>query len=105
MKTYEWKDAWHFGTPENEELRLLHEQLRKRLNSGLIGTIPKLAEALKADEQKVAWALQGLCDCRDPEILINSKKGEAYFMDVIKLRNSSPRPFTDQMKFYGRQMR
>ena len=105
MKIYEWRDSWVIVTAEVEEIISLGEQLRKRLNTGLSGTIPKLAKAMKADEQKIAWALQDLCECHKPYVLMDNKEGEAYFMKFIDLRNALPKPFNDETEFYGADMR
>jgi len=105
MKTYDWKCVWFINSPELREISRLSDELDKRLNSGLSGNIPKLAKALNTTEQKVAWALQDLCSCRAPEVLIDSDEGEQYFQSFIALRKGSPRPFTDEMEFYGRMMR
>lgn len=105
MKVYDWKELWSIGSPETEAILTLRKVLEKEMNTGLSGTIPKLAKKLHTDEQIIAWALQNTCDCRQPRILVDSDEGEKYFNDVIKLSWKSPRPFTDKMEFYGRDMR
>jgi hypothetical protein len=68
-------------------------------------TIPQIAKALKADENKVAWVLGNLCELTSPEVLVDSVKGQQYWESAFKLKNKSPKSFNETTLFLGRVMR
>lgn len=68
-------------------------------------TIPQIAMALKADENKVAWVLTNLCELTTPEVILDSIKGREYWEHCFKLKGKSPRSFNDKTLFLGRTMK
>jgi hypothetical protein len=67
-------------------------------------TIPQIAKALNADENKVAWVLTNLCELTTPEVIVDSIKGKAYWDSAFKLKAKSPKAFNDATIFMGRSM-
>jgi hypothetical protein len=65
-------------------------------------TIPQIAKALSADENKVAWVLTNLCELTSPEVIVDNVDGEKYWLKVIKLKGQSPKTFTEKTLFCGR---
>jgi hypothetical protein len=65
-------------------------------------TIPQLAKALNADENKVAWVLTNLCELTTPEVIVDSIKGKTYWENAFKLKGKSPKAFNDATIFMGR---
>ncbi len=82
----------------NEVGRYLNTHLSKH-------TIPQIAKALGADENKVAWVLSNLCELTSPEVIVDSVKGIQYWENAFKLKSKSPKSFTDKTLFFGRTMR
>ena len=68
-------------------------------------TIPKIAKALGADENKVAWVLTNLCELTSPEVIVDSIKGHEYWEHAFKLKSKSPRSFNEKTLFLGRTMK
>jgi hypothetical protein len=68
-------------------------------------TIPQIAKALGADENKVAWVLTNLCELTTPEVIMDSIKGKEYWDHALKLKGKSPKSFNDQTVFFGRILR
>jgi hypothetical protein len=67
-------------------------------------TIPQIAKALEADENKVAWVLTNLCELTSPEVIVDSIKGKEYWEHAFKLKSKSPKSFNDKTVFLGRTM-
>jgi hypothetical protein len=67
-------------------------------------TIPEIAKALEADENKVAWVLTNLCELTSPEVIVDSIKGKEYWEHAFKLKGKSPKSFNDKTVFLGRTM-
>ncbi len=65
-------------------------------------TIPQIAKALNADENKVAWVLTNLCELTTPEVIIDSIKGKEYWEHTAKLKAKSPKVFNETTVFMGR---
>jgi hypothetical protein len=82
----------------NEVGRYLNTHLSKQ-------TIPQIAKALGADENKVAWVLTNLCELTSPEVVVDSVKGTQYWENAFKLKSKTPKSFTDETLFYGRTMK
>jgi hypothetical protein len=68
-------------------------------------TIPQIAKALGADENKVAWVLTNLCELTSPEVIVDSIKGHDYWEHAFKLKSKSPRSFNEKTLFLGRTMK
>jgi hypothetical protein len=68
-------------------------------------TIPQIAKALKADEDRVAWVLTNLCELTTPEVILDSIKGKEYWDSCSKLKSKSPKSFSDTTVFLGRTMK
>ena len=68
-------------------------------------TIPQIAKALQADENKVAWVLTNLCELTSPEVTVDSIKGREYWDHAFKLKSKSPKSFNDKTLFIGRTMK
>ena len=68
-------------------------------------TIPLIAKALKADENKVAWVLTNLCELTTPEVVVDSIKGQEYWEHTFKLKGKSPKSFDEKTVFIGRTMK
>ncbi len=68
-------------------------------------TIPQIAKALSADENKVAWVLTNLCELTTPEAIVDSIKGQDYWENCFKLKSKSPKSFNDTTIFLGRIMK
>ena len=68
-------------------------------------TIPQIAKALGADENKVAWVLSNLCELTSPEVIVDSIKGHDYWEHSFKLKSKSPRSFNEKTLFLGRTMK
>ncbi|GEM_PF-2565006 len=68
-------------------------------------TIPQIAKALNADENKVAWVLSNLCELTTPEAIVDTIKGKDYWEKAFKLKNASPKSFNETTVFFGRIMR
>jgi hypothetical protein len=68
-------------------------------------TIPQIAKALGADENKVAWVLTNLCELTSPEVIVESIKGHEYWEHAFKLKSKSPRFFNEKTLFLGRTMK
>lgn len=68
-------------------------------------TVPQIAKALNADENKVAWVLTNLCELTTPEVIVDSIKGQQYWENAFKLKNKSPKSFNEKTLFFGRTMR
>jgi hypothetical protein len=68
-------------------------------------TIPQIAKAIKADENKVAWVISNLCELTTPEVIVDSIKGKEYWEHAFKLKAKSPKSFDDKTVFYGRTMK
>ena len=68
-------------------------------------TIPQIAKALRADENKVAWVLTNLCELTSPEVIVDSIKGHDYWEHAFKLKSKSPRSFNEKTLFLGRTMK
>ena len=65
-------------------------------------TIPQIAKALGAEEDKVAWVLSNLCELTTPEVITNNEDGEKYWLKSLKLKSQSPKIFTEKTQFCGR---
>jgi hypothetical protein len=65
-------------------------------------TIPQIAKALNAEENRVAWVLTNLCELTTPEVIVDSIKGKEYWEHAFKLKNKSPRSFNETTVFMGR---
>lgn len=68
-------------------------------------SIPQIAKALGADENKVAWVLTNLCELTSPEVIVDSIKGHDYWDHAYKLKAKSPRSFNENTLFLGRTMK
>lgn len=68
-------------------------------------TIPQIAKALGAEEDKVAWVLTNLCELTTPEAIMDSIKGKEYWDHALKLKSKAPKSFDDKTLFFGRIMR
>ncbi len=101
MKTYEWQTLMKIGGKPDD----LKERIVAKLSCGFQGTIPEIAKVLGETEERVAEALQGLCEPKSPEIIMNTDKGEEFFTRFIKLRRTIPQPFNDKIEFYHWSMR
>ena len=64
-----------------------------------------IAQALKADELKVAWVLSNLCELTTPEVIVDSIKGKEYWENSLKMKKKSPKSFDEKTFFLGRVMR
>jgi hypothetical protein len=67
-------------------------------------TIPDIAKALAADENKVAWVLTNLCELTSPEVVVDSIKGKEYWEHAFKLKEKAPKTFNEKTVFMGRTM-
>jgi hypothetical protein len=68
-------------------------------------SIPQIAKALGADENKVAWVLTNLCELTSPEVIVDSIKGHEYWEHAYKLKTKSPKSFNEKTLFLGRAMK
>jgi hypothetical protein len=68
-------------------------------------TIPQIAKAIGADENKVAWVLTNLCELTSPEVIVDSIKGHEYWEHAFKLKSKSPKSFNETTLFLGRTMK
>ena len=64
-----------------------------------------IAQALKADELKVAWVLSNLCELTTPEVIVDTIKGKEYWENSLKMKRKSPKSFDEKTLFLGRVMR
>jgi hypothetical protein len=101
MATYE--------VPKNFDIKEYPFELRNEVGRFLTThmaryTIPEIAKALQADENKVAWVLTNLCELTSPEVVVDSIKGKEYWEHAFKLKGKSPRAFNDKTVFMGRTM-
>jgi hypothetical protein len=81
----------------------LRNQVGRYLNTHLGKyTIPQIAKAVGAEEQKVAWVLTNLCELTSPEVVVDTIKGKQYWENAFKLKSKSPKSFTDTTVFRGR---
>jgi hypothetical protein len=65
-------------------------------------TIPQIAKALGAPEDKVAWVLTHLCQLTSPEAIVDSVKGKDYWQHALKLKSNAPKSFNEKTVFFGR---
>ena len=95
--------------PQNFDIKDYPFELRNQVGRFLnthMGryTIPEIAKALEADENKVAWVLTNLCELTSPEVIVDSIKGKEYWEHAFKLKGKSPKSFNDKTVFSGRTM-
>ena len=98
-----------YNIPQEFELKdypfELRDKVARFLNTHLSKfTIPQIAKALEADENKVAWVLSNLCELTTPEVVVDSIKGKQYWENAYKLKSKSPKSFSDQTLFCGRTL-
>ena len=105
VTSYDWKEHSIYSEQETAEILAIQKKLLLQMNHGQSGTIPFFANLLNVEEQKIAWALQGLVEICIPKILINNQSGEDYFQNSLRLAITSQKPFDDSMLFYSRLMR